>query len=73
MTNTKTTKKKKESKHTVSIKDLCYVLTMLFCSLRACGVIGWKWYWVMSPILLCIAIDIILLVVAGCIALRHID
>lgn len=24
-------------------------LTILFCALRACGVIDWSWFWVMSP------------------------
>lgn len=35
-----------------AVHDLFYYLTMLFCALRACDVITWKWYWVMSPLFL---------------------
>ena len=34
-----------------ALKEICYFLTILFCALRACGVINWSWFWVMSPIL----------------------
>lgn len=33
-----------------SIKESCYFLTILFCTLRACDVINWSWFWIMSPI-----------------------
>ena len=35
-----------------ALKEICYFLTILFCALRACGVINWSWFWVMSPIFL---------------------
>lgn len=35
-----------------TLKELCYLLTILFCTLRACGVINWSWFWIMSPIFL---------------------
>lgn len=49
-----------------SLKELCYFLTILFCALRACNVIGWAWYWIMSPIFVSWVIGILLLAVAGC-------
>ena len=32
------------------IKEICYLLTTLFCVFRACDIISWAWYWIMSPI-----------------------
>ena len=51
-----------------SLHDLCYILTMLFCALRACDIITWKWYWVMSPIFISEIIGVIFLIIAGVIA-----
>ena len=51
-----------------AVHNLCYFLTMLFCALRACDVITWKWYWVMSPLFASEIIGIIALIVAGAIA-----
>lgn len=50
-----------------TIHDLSYFLTMLFCALRACDVITWKWYWVMSPLFAHEIIGIIGLIVVGAI------
>lgn len=33
-----------------TFKETCYFLTILFCVLRACEIITWSWFWVMSPI-----------------------
>lgn len=33
-----------------AIKELAMLLTVIFASLRACGVINWTWYWVLSPL-----------------------
>lgn len=30
-------------------KSLCAFLAMIFVALRACEVISWDWYWVLSP------------------------
>lgn len=51
-----------------AVHNLCYFLTMLFCALRACDVITWKWYWVMPPLFASEIIGIIALIVAGAIA-----
>lgn len=32
-----------------TIASISKFLTMLFCVLRACDVIDWQWYWVVSP------------------------
>lgn len=33
-----------------ALRETCYFLTILFCALRACGIINWHWFWIMSPI-----------------------
>ena len=38
-------------------------LTLLFITLKLCGVIHWSWWWVLSPILIPLAILIVLLIV----------
>lgn len=53
-----------------AVHDLCYTLTMLFCALRACDVITWKWYWVISPLIISEVVGVIALVVAGAIAIN---
>lgn len=53
-----------------AVHDLCHFLTMLFCVLRACDVITWKWYWVMSPLFVSEILGIIALIVAGVIAIN---
>ena len=45
--------------------SLCYFLTMLFCALRACDVITWKWYFVMMPLFVSEIIGVIALIVAA--------
>lgn len=46
--------KKEKSESTASqigsiLKSICYFITILFCTLRACDVITWSWFWIMSP------------------------
>lgn len=36
-------------------------LTMLFCVLRACDVIDWQWYWVISPTIIAVLIAFVIL------------
>ncbi len=42
-----------------TIKNTCYMLTILFTTLRACETILWPWYIVMSPLFIYWAIVII--------------
>ena len=50
------------------LKDICQLLTILFCVLRACDVIEWSWFWVMSPIFFSWALALVCLSVVGIIA-----
>lgn len=50
-----------------AIRNLCYFLTLLFCVLRVCNVITWKWYWIVLPIVAPKLLGVILLIVAGAI------
>lgn len=42
-----------------TIKNTCYMLTILFITLRACETILWPWYLVMAPLFVYWAIVII--------------
>ena len=45
------------------------LLTILFITLKLCGVIAWSWWWVLSPIPIAVVIIIGLLsIVAGLVA-----
>ncbi len=59
-----------ESKISISF---CSILTILFITLKLCGVIGWSWWWVVSPLWLpvvaVLAIALIGLVIVGIVAL----
>lgn len=39
------------------------LLTIAFIVLKLCGVISWPWIWVLSPLWIGLAIDLIVLVV----------
>lgn len=51
-----------------ALKELAYFLTILFTALRACGVISWSWFWVMSPIFFSWGLAIICLIIIGLVA-----
>lgn len=40
------------------------VLTIVFVILKLCGVIAWPWLWVLSPIWIGAAVDIIIFVIS---------
>ena len=44
------------------------LLTVVFITLKLTKVIGWSWWWVMSPLLIPAAIVLVLLLVIGVIA-----
>ena len=53
----------------------CGLLTIVFIALKLCGVIGWSWWWVVSPIWISAAIFIlaivaVLTVIAGASAIK---
>lgn len=43
----------------------CGLLTIVFITLKLCGVIAWSWLWVLSPIWIPLTIGIGLLLVIG--------
>ncbi len=55
-----------------TIKETLYFLAILFCAFRACGIINWNWFWIMSPIFSWI-IALVLFAVTGIIAFAAIN
>ena len=53
------------------IRVLTTYLTLLFLTLRACDVIDWPWYWVLSPLLLTLCILLLSCVLLGTIAIAE--
>lgn len=53
--------------------SLTTLLTVTFVVLKLCGVIGWSWFWVLSPTIFGVALGVafilIALVIAGIVAL----
>ncbi len=51
----------------------CSMLTILFITLKLCNVIGWSWWWVVSPLWLPVVAILVLafigLVIVGIVAL----
>ena len=41
------------------------LLTVAFVVLKLCGVIGWSWWWVLSPIWITTTIALIVLAIIG--------
>ena len=41
------------------------LLTLVFITLKLCGVINWSWWWVLSPTLIPLGIILVLLVVCA--------
>jgi hypothetical protein len=44
------------------------LLTIVFITLKLCGVISWSWWWVLSPVWIT-AIVVLLLVAVCCVAI----
>ncbi|MCR5007699.1 MAG: hypothetical protein K6A76_03860 [Oribacterium sp.] len=45
-------------------KEYTYKVTIVFIVLKICKIIDWSWLWVFSPLWLCMALIIILVLVA---------
>ena len=41
------------------------LLTIVFVVLKLCGVIGWSWFWVLSPVIFSTIFTLIFIVVAA--------
>lgn len=49
-------------KISIAWHSIKYILTIVFCVLKICGVINWNWIWVFYPILVSIAAKLIRLI-----------
>lgn len=48
------------------------LLTIVFITLKLCGVITWSWWWVLSPIWISLCIVVAILVISGIVlAIAH--
>ena len=47
------------------------LLTIAFVILKLCKVIGWSWWWVLSPTLIPLAVGIIALIIAAIMYLKR--
>lgn len=55
---------KKNTDHTFEIvAGIFFVLTIVFIVLKFCGVIGWSWVWVFSPLWLSVSAFFLYLIV----------
>lgn len=45
--------------------------TLVFLALRACDVIDWAWYWVLSPSLIAVIMGILGLALAGAASVKE--
>lgn len=50
------------------VRSICNTMTMIFCIMRACDVIDWKWYQVMSPLIFSWALGVSALLFLGVVA-----
>lgn len=50
------------------VREASHFLTILFCALRACDVINWSWFWVMSPIFFSWTLALVALGIVGLMA-----
>ena len=39
------------------------LLTLIFIVLKLCSIISWSWFWVLSPLLFGLALDILVIIV----------
>lgn len=57
--------KENQVKVTNSLEQDARYLTMIFVTLKLCGVISWSWLWVLSPIPLLFVFGFIMGIVTG--------
>ena len=39
------------------------LLTIVFIVLKLCGVIGWNWFWVLSPLIFTVGLGLVFLII----------
>ena len=57
--------KKQKTKIRSGIIGFGGLLTLIFITLKLCGVIGWSWWWVLSPLWIPLAFVLAIFVVIG--------
>lgn len=68
--------KRKKMLLDVGWHSLKYILTIVFCVLKLCGVINWNWIWVLSPLILSLTIKVFVFVILSffvCVAPRWLE
>ena len=55
------------------VHSLASALTIVFIALRACDIIDWAWYWLLSPMFICYGAAIITLAIVAMIAIMTIS
>ena len=48
----------------IKVGSFATLLTVVFITLKLCGVINWSWWWVVSPIFISIGLAIVILLFA---------
>lgn len=56
-------KRNKEMKISIALHSAKYILTAIFIILNLCGVVRWYWLWIISPLLISLALKAILLLI----------
>lgn len=49
----------------------CGLLTIAFVVLRLCGVIRWRWIWVLAPVWISAAVFVVAAIISVTVAVRH--
>lgn len=55
----------RQVKTTNSFEQDARYLTMIFVTLKLCGVISWSWWWVLCPVPILIAVGLLYGIVSG--------
>lgn len=59
----KALKRNKEMKLSIALHSAKYILTAIFIALNLLGVVHWYWVWIVSPLLISLAIKVIILLI----------
>lgn len=55
-----------DSKITVTVTfPTAIILTIVFLVLKLCNMIDWNWMWILSPLWISVALDIIIITISG--------
>lgn len=66
-------KRNKEMKLSIALHSAKYILTAIFIALNLLGVVHWYWVWIVSPLLMSLAIKVILCLYSASLCARCLD